>query len=238
MATDMTMERLSGMRGAPVYDSAGDEIGTVEEIYYDTDTNAPEWIGLGTGALGTKRVLVPVQGADMRDNGVAVAYSKEQVIGAPDIDSDEITYEQEDELYEYYSLARGTTTDTTVETRDTDADVVRSEEELRVGKREVEAGSVRLRKWVETEPVETQVELRQETARVEREPIDQPVSGADLGEQEIEVPLRGEEAVTEKQAVARERVSVEKGVETETETVRDELRKEQVEVEGDEVDRR
>lgn len=237
MATDMTMERLSGMRGATVYDRDGDEIGTVEEIFYDTETDSPEWIGIGTGMMGTKRVLVPVQGADTRDGGIAVAYSKEQVTGAPDIDADEITYEQEEELFAYYGLGRGESAERFdtggVETRE-EGDVVRAEEEMRVGTRPVEAGRVRVRKWVETEPVETQVELRQETARIEREPLDQPVSGAEIGEEEIDVPLRGEEAVAEKQTVAKERVSVEKGVETDTETVRDELRKEQVEVEGDE----
>ena len=111
---------------------------------------------------------------------------------------------------------------------------MRSEEELRVGKREVPAGTARLRKWVETQPVETDVELQRETVRVQREPIDQPVGDAEFGEQEIEVPLRAEEAVVQKQAVAKERVSLEKDVESERATVSDELRRERVELEGDE----
>jgi uncharacterized protein (TIGR02271 family) len=97
----------------------------------------------------------------------------------------------------------------------------------------VEAGRVRLRKWTETEPVSEQVQLRRETARIEREPINQPVSEAELEDQEIEVPLRAEEAVVDKQTVAKERVSVGKDVESRTETVKDQLRKERVEVEGE-----
>ena len=105
-----------------------------------------------------------------------------------------------------------------------------------MGKRATEAGRVRLRKWVETVPVQEDVEVRRETARVEREPIEQPVSGAEIGEEEVEVPLRSEEPVAEKTAVARERVRLEKDVETDVETVSDEVRKERVDVEGD-VDR-
>src|SRR5207237_440464 len=51
--------------------------------------------------------------------------------------------------------------------------VTRSEEEVEVGKRPVEAGSARLRKWVETEPVALDVELQREVARGSRERIDQ-----------------------------------------------------------------
>ncbi len=52
--------------------------------------------------------------------------------------------------------------------------VSRHEEEIQVGKREVEYGRVRLRKWVETEPVTEEIELRRETAFVERQPVNRP----------------------------------------------------------------
>jgi uncharacterized protein (TIGR02271 family) len=247
MQQPMTMDQLSAMRGAPVYDSDGDKIGTVEEIFYDEQTNEPEWIGIGTGFFGTKRVLVPTAGASSTDDGVTVRYSKDQVKDAPDIDSDEISQETEQELYSYYGLQyseRRSDTGLPEGGRgrpgagDERTAVTRHEEELTVGKRETEAGSVRLRKWVETEPVQEDVQLRRETARVEREQIDQPVSGASIGEEEVEVPLRGEEAVAEKRTVAKERVGIDKDVETRRETVGDEVRKERVEVEGDEVDKR
>jgi stress response protein YsnF len=56
------------------------------------------------------------------------------------------------------------------------------------------------------------------------------VSGTEIGEEEVEVPLRAEQPVVEKQTVAKERVGLEKDVETETETVSEELRKERVDV--------
>jgi len=241
--TTLTMDELMEARGADVYSSDGDKIGSVEEIFVDEETNQPEWIGLGTGFLGTKRVLVPVQGAERRADGYYVPYSKDQVKETPDIDSDEISQETEAQLYSHYGLGYSERrSDTglpegappsTGRTATGEGEVVRTEEELRVGKRETEAGRARLRKWVETEPVETDVELRRETARVTREPIDQPVSGAEIGEENVEVPLREEEAVVQKETVAKERIGLEKDVDTTRETVSDELRKERVDVEGD-----
>ncbi len=238
-------QEIVQMRGAPVVARDGDKIGDVEEIFVDNDTGKPEWIGVGTGMFGTKRVLVPLEGADVRGDAVAVPYDKGQVKDSPDVESEEISQELEQKLYSHYGLSygesrsesglpeggapRGTTDE---------AEFVRSEEELAVGKQQVEAGSARLRKWVDTEPVEADVELRREAPRVTREPIDRPVSDAELGEDEIEVPLASEQAVVEKRAVAKERIGVEKDVETESQTVSDEVRKERVEIDGDNVESR
>ena len=115
--------------------------------------------------------------------------------------------------------------------RDADQELTRSEEELRVGKEQVETGRARLRKWVETEPVEADVDLRRETAEITREPINQPVGDVELREEELEVPLHEERPVVEKQTVAKERIGIETDVTTERETVRDEVRKERVDVE-------
>ena len=235
MPDTMTMERISNARGAPVYDAAGEKIGEVEEIFYDTDSNQPEWVGIGAGFFGTKRVLVPLESAELRDDGLYVPYEKDFVKDSPDIDSDEISEDTEQDLYAYYQLtarkgAKGRGGKGRGKGKE---EVTRSEEELQVGKRPVEAGSVRLRKRVETEPVDVDVELQRETARVTREQVDQPVADAELGEDEIEVPLRAEEPVAQKQVVAKEKIGVEKDVERETKTVSDEVRKERVDVEGD-----
>jgi len=251
MQDTFTMDRLGQLRGETVYDHAGEKIGSVDEIFYDEDTRTPEWIGVGTGIFGTKRVLVPVQGAQVSDDGVTVAYAKAMVKDSPDIDGDEIDEQSEASLYSYYGLqaserrsdsmlpdsgvgrfSQDRDRQTGLENAD-EQSLTRSEEELRVGKRRVEAGSARLRKWVETEPVETDVELERDTVHVRRETIDQEVSGAQIGEQTIDVPLSEEEAVVDKRVVAKERVTLDKDVARETETVRDEVRKERVDTEGE-----
>lgn len=228
--SEMTLEGLEQKQGAKVYDRIGEKIGTVEEIFYDESTNKPEWIGIGTGFFGMKRVLVPVEGSSIDGDGVTIRYTAEQVKHSPDVDSDEITAATESELFAHYGLA---TAGAKGKERDADEPLTRSEEELHVGKETVETGRARLRKWVETEPVEAEVELRRETATVTREPINKPVGDVELGEEEIEVPLHEEHAVVEKQVAAKERIGIQTDVESTTETVRDTVRKERVEVDDE-----
>jgi uncharacterized protein (TIGR02271 family) len=107
-----------------------------------------------------------------------------------------------------------------------------AEEELRVGKREVGRGAVRVHSYVTERHVEEQVTLRDETVRVERRPVDREVKAGNavFEERTIEVTERGEEAVVSKTARVVEEISLGKNVETRTETVRDTVRKQDVEV--------
>jgi uncharacterized protein (TIGR02271 family) len=116
--------------------------------------------------------------------------------------------------------------------------MTRSEEELRVGTEARDRGRARLRKYVVTEQETKTVPLRREEARVEREPITeanvaQATSGPEISEAEHEVTLHEEEPVVEKRVEPKERVRLEKDVQTEEETVSDEVRKERIEPEGD-----
>jgi len=53
------------------------------------------------------------------------------------------------------------------------------EEQIRVGKRAVNRGGVRVVSRVEEKPVEEQINLREEHVNVERRPVDRPVTDAD-----------------------------------------------------------
>jgi uncharacterized protein (TIGR02271 family) len=122
-----------------------------------------------------------------------------------------------------------------------DNDVVHAaEEELRVGKRDVGRGSVRVRSYVTERPVEEQVELRQERVTIERRPVDRELAPGDaaFAERTIEAVEHGEEAVISKVARVTEEIGLRKDVEHETETVRDTLRKQEVEVEDDRAPRK
>jgi uncharacterized protein (TIGR02271 family) len=106
------------------------------------------------------------------------------------------------------------------------------EEELQVGKREVERGGVRVESRVEERPVTEEVQLREERVHVERRPVDRPVTDADNAFREgtLEVTERAEEAVVSKSAHVVEEVVVGKQVEEHTETVHDTLRRTDVDV--------
>jgi uncharacterized protein (TIGR02271 family) len=108
------------------------------------------------------------------------------------------------------------------------------QEELQVGKREVQRGGVRVfQRMVET-PVSETVNLREEHVHVERRPVDQPASSADLaGFQEKSIELRetAEEAVVQKSARVVEEVVIGKEVTSHEEQISDTVRHTEVEVE-------
>jgi uncharacterized protein (TIGR02271 family) len=116
-----------------------------------------------------------------------------------------------------------------------DGVVERAEEQIRVGKREVGRGTVRVRSYVVETPVEEQVTLQQERVHVERRPVDRPVGTGDAVFQErvIEATERSEEAVVAKEARVVEEIGLRKEADTRTETVRDTVRRQEVEVEDD-----
>jgi uncharacterized protein (TIGR02271 family) len=119
-----------------------------------------------------------------------------------------------------------------VETGDVKVPVV--EEELQVGTRQVRRGGVRLYTRVVERPVEETVRLRDEEVRVERRPVDRPATEADVAaakEGTIEVTETDEEVVARKQARVVEEIVVHKDVDEHTETVRDTVRRTEVEVE-------
>jgi uncharacterized protein (TIGR02271 family) len=120
----------------------------------------------------------------------------------------------------------------------TDDAMTRSEEELRVGIQTRERGRARLRKYVVTETQQVTVPVRREEVRVEREPItdaniDAATSGPAISEEEHEVTLREEEVVVDKRAVPKERVRLDTETVTDERQVSEDLRKEQIEVQGD-----
>jgi uncharacterized protein (TIGR02271 family) len=108
------------------------------------------------------------------------------------------------------------------------------EEQLRVGKRAVERGGVRVFKRMTEKPVQESVQLRQEHVKVERRPVDQPASEADLAafkEGSMELRETSEEAVVGKTARVVEEVVVGKEVSERTETVNETLHRTDVDVE-------
>jgi uncharacterized protein (TIGR02271 family) len=120
----------------------------------------------------------------------------------------------------------------------TDDAMTRSEEELQVGTTQRERGRARLRKYVTTEQQTVTVPVQREEVRVEREPItdanlDAATSGPAISEEEHVVTLREEEVVVDKRAVPKERVRLDTETVTDERQVSEEVRKEQIQVEGD-----
>jgi uncharacterized protein (TIGR02271 family) len=110
--------------------------------------------------------------------------------------------------------------------------VQRSEEELRAGTREREAGEVRVTKSVRTDRESVEVPTRHEEVSVERVPLSgEAATEAEIGEDEVEVPVTEEEVVVDKRAVVKEEVRLRKDVVEGTEVVEEDVRREEIEVE-------
>ena len=174
----------------------------------------------------------------------------------------ELSQSEESELYRYYGLDYSDQRSDTTTGRDRDAEargtvghdvsgpstddaMTRSEEELRVGTTEREAGRARLKKYVVTENETRTVPVQREEVRVEREPItdanvDRATDGPSISEEEHEVVLHEEEVVAEKRAVPKERVRLDKETHVDEKTVNEDVRKERIDVDdaGTSTDRR
>jgi uncharacterized protein (TIGR02271 family) len=110
--------------------------------------------------------------------------------------------------------------------------VQRTEEELRAGTREREAGALNVRKRVRTDREQISVPTRHEEVSVERVPVEgREASEAEIGEEEVTMPVTEEEVVVEKRPVAKEEIRVRKDVVEDEEVVEEDVRREEVDVE-------
>jgi uncharacterized protein (TIGR02271 family) len=108
------------------------------------------------------------------------------------------------------------------------------QEDLKVGKRAVERGAVRVHRRIIQTPVQEQVTLNEERAVVERRPVDRPATAGELAafkEGEMEIRETTEEPVVSKSARVVEEVQVGKQASQRTETVSDTVRRTDVDVE-------
>ncbi len=111
--------------------------------------------------------------------------------------------------------------------------VQRTEEELAAGTREREAGELRVKKNVRTDRESVEVPTRHEEVSVERVPLSDEASEAQIGEDEINVPVTEEEVVVSKRPVVKEEVRIRKDVVEDTEIVEEDVRREEIDIEDE-----
>ncbi len=110
------------------------------------------------------------------------------------------------------------------------------EERLVIGKRDVSRGTLRVRVHVQETPVEVPVTLHQERVVVEHHPVDRPVTPADMEafrSKTIEAVEMAEQPVVAKEVFVTEEIALRKDVVERVETVRDTVRRTEVDIEGD-----
>ena len=245
------------VRGWGVIASDGRQVGEVDQLLVDTAAMKVRYLDVeldeGMTAGADRHVLVPIGYARLDEGSSRVivdTLAGADIAALPTYSHGPLTREVETDLRSRFDAGYRDgggddfyahdlyDDDRFFSGRSGARHIVRSEEELAVGKRRVEAGEVSVGKRVETEHVSRPVELSREEAVVERRPITDPGmhSDARIGDGEtIRVPLSREEAVVEKRVVPREELVVRKHEVQDTETVEADLRRERIDVdrEGD-----
>jgi len=236
--------QLERMLAYNVEDSQGNRIGHVSGLWVDAK-NEVEFVGVKTTWLVGRTHIFPAERMQVNHAReiIRAPYPQDVIKNAPSFDPGaELAEAEQREVFNYYQrfgLERSSTRQTTATAQQQqrgqgreEATIPLVEEHVKIGKRQVESGGVRLRKVVRTETVNQPVELKREEMVVERVPGQ---AGAPTGKQfqqeDIYIPLRREEAVVQKDAAVREQVRVRKSAETEKQNVSEQVRKEDVEIE-------
>src|SRR6478609_2921227 len=146
----LSKDQLLQQRGNDLYDSHGDKVGKIVEIYLDSGS----WALVNTGLFGAKSSFVPLREASDHGGTLSVPYEKGRIKDAPDMDADgQLSPDQERALWGHYEPGRRSDVATT-----------RPAQEL--------TGDVRLHRYIVEDEANETFPLRREEIRVEREPID------------------------------------------------------------------
>jgi len=240
-------QQARDVMGTTAYDSSGDKVGKVGQVFLDDQTGRPEWVTVNTGLFGSGESFVPIADADFDGDRLTVPFDKGLITEAPsvDLDAGHLSQAEEARLYQHYGMEYSEQSSDSglpggrhTGEASTDDAMTRSEEQLRVGTENVEKGRVRLRKYIVTEEQQVPVTTTREEVRVEREPItdanrDAATDGPEISEDEHEVVLHEERPVVQTEAVPVERVRLSKEQVTEQQTVSGQVRKEQIDLDSD-----
>jgi len=117
-------EQARDVLGGTLYGPGGEKIGKIGQVFLDDQSGRPEWVTAATGFFGSNESFVPLADASVNGSDVKVAYDKDKIKGAPNVDPEggHLSEAEERELYRYYGLPysdAGTTTGTAGTTTDT-----------------------------------------------------------------------------------------------------------------------
>lgn len=103
----VTVDEILTARAGKAYDSNGEKVGAVGEVYLDDATGYPAWVTVNTGFFGTSESFVPLEGATVEGEDLHLPYTKAMIKEAPVQDADRhLEAEDEERLYEYYGLSK------------------------------------------------------------------------------------------------------------------------------------
>lgn len=97
---------LAEWRGRELIDRNGEKIGKLEDVYFDIESDEPQFGTVKEGWIGRHLTFVPLIGVTVGPDSLQVAVSKEQVKSAANIrlEGDELSAAEESALYHHYEL--------------------------------------------------------------------------------------------------------------------------------------
>lgn len=103
----VSQEQINEVYSAEVVTQDDENLGSVGHVYLDDTTGDPSWITVKTGWFGTRQSLVPLDGAELTQDGkVRVVPSKDTIKDAPNVEVDaHLSSDDQDELFRYYGEA-------------------------------------------------------------------------------------------------------------------------------------
>jgi uncharacterized protein (TIGR02271 family) len=210
--------------GWTVTDQAGNELGEVKEMLIESDEMRVDSIMVAGG------VRIPAENISLRDGRVVVRGVKDEAQYAETKRTVTTTATQTYEPAPRNTGAKNVAGVTREATED-EISIPIIEEQLVVGKRTVEKGGVNVRTTMTEKPVQETINLREERVTVERHKVDRPVDSADaFKEGSFDMTTQAEVPVVSKQARVVEEVVIDKEMTERTETVRDTVKRTDVEV--------
>lgn len=96
---------IQSLAEATAYDTQGEKVGKIEDIYVNDATGQPDFVSVSTGVFGLGEALVPLRGHTFDGEDVTLAFEKGRIQDAPVTDKDgHLTERERDELYRHYGL--------------------------------------------------------------------------------------------------------------------------------------
>lgn len=232
------------VRGWDVIARDGKKIGDVDDLLVDTTARQVRYVSVDLdrglmGALTGKpggHVLIPVEDIRFDNHRVllnSISSSETSSLQSYDYDSFSTAHNFQRSSAMGSGMASGTqagmSTGRTLET-DREARLTLAEEQMAVGKRQVQGGEVGVQKRVETQRVQESVPVMREEVTVERRPATGMSTAPQIGADEIRVPVAHEEVIVEKRVVPTEELVIKKHQVQDQQTVQADVRRERAEV--------
>ena len=97
--------RIEDLANATAFDVDGDKVGGVQDVYVNDTSGQPDFVSVNHGLFGAGTSIVPLRGHTLRDGELHLAFPKDRINDAPDLDENgHLTTEDQDAFYRHYGL--------------------------------------------------------------------------------------------------------------------------------------